>query len=152
MSNRSQAIKKRFHTVCANVIADEWGPSWAAIDTNSDSWTVRFQSTAHAAVRLIDLRLSEQRRVIDIVLGVKQTPDQPPPKIWWEDRSLHPRQTRYAKVLWTGPAYSTEAGIEAPREFWGEALGQAIRTRLCILRPAIGGWFEEAEAAILQRQ
>lgn len=149
MSGRADARRRSFHQACARAVKACLGPAWSKWNPGWEPWTARFQRWTGTVAHVLSLRLAQKRHVVEIILAAKRDPSGPMPGIWWEDRSLHPEATAFAKVIWSGElTYGSERSIRVPREPWSPEFAIAVREQLAALRGAMESWYAEAESSI----
>ncbi len=149
MSGKSDVQRKAFHEACLRAVVARLGPQWAKAELGAESWTACFQRTTTNATQVLRLRLHQRHHLVEVLLGIKQDPTDPMPRVWWEDRVKHPESRAYAKVLWYGDlTYGSEEPIHVPRESWHPEFGMAIEERLAELLDRMESWYATAEAYI----
>jgi len=142
-------MRKGFHDASKRAVDARLGLGWTKAEPGPESWSARFEQHGSNAVRVLDLRLSPKRHVVEIVLAVKRGLGDPMPRVWWEDRALHPNETGYAKVLWSGSlTYGSERSIVVPKEFWSSQFATAIERQLAFFREAMESWYADAESEV----
>jgi len=147
MSKKAEAMRRSFHDACKLAVDAVLGSAWSKSEPGPEAWTARFQRGATGVTQVLSLRLAPERHVVEIILAVKRSPNEPMPRVWWEDRTLQPEAGGYAKVLWSGDlTYGTERSISVPREFWHPEFATAIEGQLAAIRGAMETWYAEAES------
>lgn len=146
----TEAMRRAFHDACVQAVYNRLGTRWSKSGPGPESWTTCFQWSSAAATQVLTLRLEQRRHVVEIVLAVKRDPADPMPRVWWEDRKLHPEATGYRKVLWSGDlTYGVERFIPVPKEPWCPEFASKIEKYLAENRTAIESWYSDAESQLL---
>ena len=151
MAGRNEAAKRAFHRTAAQAVSTRLGSAWETVGPGDDSWTARFARRTNRSTHLLQLKLAVPHHVVEVTLAVELDPNVLLPKVWWEDRSLHPGTSGFKNIEL--PDHIQQVILAPDGDEAGQAVIQAAARRLAgqgrevrtVLLPAGLDWVDALE-------
>ena len=147
MSGRDDAIRQLFHAACRQAVTTTFGREWLQLQSGLETWASAFSRRGSPLPQMLVLTYRRPQHLVDVIVAAwRRHTDETVhlPRIWWEDRHLHPDEAAYKRVFWTQDvAYGREEGAPVPRQTWSPAFLDSLKTGLQRIHAKALAWWDE---------